>query len=185
MLKYSVCVGIWKSRKKTHFFFNPHLLASSQHGEQNVCSALAFGPVELLLYQEPELIKHVSTDFDRRYESVLKRSLNHTNFFPFQAFPKTPTDSSCVCSYPRLFFYTSIYIVPISSQGSQLSPPPSLFRAVLAPPPTNPTSSLHDWTPALLAGFLSDLTGGSGCSLLESPCCRTPISVHEASTYDS
>lgn len=63
MLKCYQCVGEFeKSWKKTHFFLIPHLLARSQHGEQNVCSALAIGPVEPLLYREPELIKHVSTD---------------------------------------------------------------------------------------------------------------------------
>lgn len=62
MLKYCQSVVEFESLGRKHIFFNPQLLARSQHGEQNVCSALAFGPVEPLLYQEPELIKHVSTD---------------------------------------------------------------------------------------------------------------------------
>lgn len=118
-------------------------------------------------------------------------------------------------SFFFFFFFTPLYIVPISSQGSTLSPPLSPDRkkkqikgswgrselhcfacwwnwlvwwmslanvfssawscAVLFYPPAP-----QDWTPALL-----EVTGGSGCSLLESLCCRKLITVHEASTYDS
>lgn len=63
-LKYHQCVGVFESlgRKSFFFFFIP-ICWQGLSMENKICVLpLAFGPAELLLKQEPELIKHVSTD---------------------------------------------------------------------------------------------------------------------------
>lgn len=103
------------------FFFEPPLVgkvSTWRKTPQSVCSPLSFGPAELFLYWEPELIKRVSTDLTEGMRACkTARYITQVCFlFRLSSFPSPM--ARIPVAFAHLLFFAPLYIVSIISHDS-------------------------------------------------------------------